>query len=168
MSLLVTGRTIAQGGITTEVVGQQALSYLSGDVLNLAGRALGLSSVRIDRGFAMEDLRLHPTALATETDPASRLTITQDLTREVEVVLSQNLSGSGDLTWVIMYRPRRTIAFRVVSLDNEEELTSSGRNSRLVERHNVQSRVQRRSPGSFWSRSRDRVSTRPNFAATSS
>ena len=120
VSLLVTGRTTAQGGLATHVVGEQVLGYLSGDLLNFAGRAFGLDSVRIDRGLALDDLRFDPTAIAGEKDPGSRLTITKNFTRRVEVVLSQDLSGSGKLSWVATWRPRRAIAFRVVSLDNRD------------------------------------------------
>ena len=120
VSLLVTGRTVADGGISTQVMGEQVLGYLTGDLLNFAGRAIGLDSVRVDRGPVLDDLRLDSTAVATETDPESRLTLTKNLTREVEVVLSQDLSGSGRLTWLATYRPRRAIAFRIVSLDDED------------------------------------------------
>lgn len=116
VSLLATGRTIAQGGLTTEVVGEQVLGYLSGDLLGFAGRALGLDAVRLQRGDVTQDLRFDPTLVATQANPAQRLTVSKDVGRQIEVVLSQNLK-SGDLTWLATYRPRRGLAGRVVSDD---------------------------------------------------
>lgn len=116
VSLLATGRTIAQGGLTTEVVGEQVLGYLSGDLLGFAGRALGLDAVRLQRGDVAQDLRFDPTLVATQANPAQRLTVSKDVGRQIELVLSQNLK-SGDLTWLATYRPRRGLAARVVSDD---------------------------------------------------
>jgi outer membrane protein assembly factor BamA/autotransporter translocation and assembly factor TamB len=117
VSLLATGRTVAQGGLTTEVVGEQVLGYLSGDLLGFAGRALGLDSVRLQRGDVTQDLRFDPTLVATQANPTQRLTVSKDVGRQVELVLSQNLK-SGDLTWLATYRPRRGLAARVVSNDD--------------------------------------------------
>lgn len=131
VSLLVTGRTIAEGGLRTEVVGSQVLSYLSGDFLNFAGRALGLDSVRIGRADAFgiggfdpfQDTRFDDVGgIAGDTDPSSRLTVSKNLTRSVEVLLSQDLSNNGRLTWIATWRPRRTIALRVLSLDDTERV----------------------------------------------
>lgn len=131
VSLLVTGRTIAEGGLRTEVVGSQVLNYLSGDFLNFAGRALGLDSVRIGRADALgfggfdpfRDTRFDDVGgIAGETDPSSRLTVSKNLTRDVEVLLSQDLSNNGRLTWIATWRPRRGIAFRVLSLDDTERV----------------------------------------------
>ncbi len=121
VSLLMTGRTVADGGLSTHVLSSQVLGYLSGDLLNVAGRAFGLDSVRLDRSISLDGLRFDPTIIASETEPKSRLTISKTLPRNVEVVLSQNLE-SGRLTWIATWRPRRTVAFRVLSLDNEDRI----------------------------------------------
>lgn len=121
VSLLMTGRTVAEGGLSTHVLSSQVLGYLSGDLLNAAGRAFGLDSVRLDRGISLDELRFDPTIIASETEPESRLTISKNLTRDIDVVLSQNLE-SGKLTWIATWKPRRTVALRVLSLDNQDRI----------------------------------------------
>ncbi len=121
VSLLMTGRTVADGGLSTHVLSSQVLGYLSGDLLNAAGRVVGLDSVRLDRGVSLDELRFDPTIIASETEPESRLTISKNLTRDVDVVLSQNLE-TGRLTWIATWRPRRTVALRVLSLDNKDRI----------------------------------------------
>lgn len=147
VSLLATGRTVAQGGLTTEVVGEQVLGYLSGDLLGFAGRALGLDAVRLQRGDITQDLRFDPTLVATQANPAQRLTVSKDVGRQIELVLSQNLK-SGDLTWLATYRPRRGLAARVVSDDQgdrsyefRQELMVGGRAERGERTPAVRSQV---------------------------
>lgn len=116
VSLLVTGRTLAESPRGQPVIGSaELLGVLSGE-LGAAGRAIGLDVLRVERGLPA--VSFNPGLVATETDPASRLTFGKKVTNDVEIVFSQSLRQSGGLTWIISYAPRRNIELRAVSHDN--------------------------------------------------
>ena len=117
VSLLLTGQpgdtsTIAQ----TDIARGQLVMLLSGELLSFAGRAVGLDSVQVGHGLgaAASDFDL----LATDTDPSARLTIGKHLSRNVEVVFSQALSETGDVTWIAIYRPLQNIELRGATQDD--------------------------------------------------
>ncbi len=121
MSLLLTGRTLeqARGEQGSVVAQEQVLGLLSGELLNAAGQAVGLDRLRLERGFVDDSLRVDPGFIATEEDPAARLTIAKNLRPDVEAVLSRNLREDG-LTWILSYKPRRLFELRAVSKDNND------------------------------------------------
>jgi len=108
-------REALYGGLVGD---QQALTLLSSELLGVTGRALGLDALRIERGFETEEFRADPTLIATETDPATRLTLSKRLRPEVELILSQSLSESGALSAIISYKPLRNVEVRATSRDN--------------------------------------------------
>ena len=117
VSLLLTGQladdtTLAQ----TEIARSQLLMLLSGELLSFAGRAVGLDAVQVGQGLggATSDFDL----LATDTDPTARLTISKNLSRNVELVFSQSLQDSGDVTWIAIHRPVRNIEVRGATQDD--------------------------------------------------
>ena len=83
-----------------EVARNQVLSYLTGRVGSRLGRgiagATGLSTVRIE-----------PNLIAAETDPGARLTVGQDITRNLELIYSMDLINSSDqiYRWSTTYAP---------------------------------------------------------------
>ena len=94
VSLLLTGQLAEEGALfQTEVARSQLLMLLSGELLGIAGRAVGLDSVQIGRGLggAASDFDL----LATDTDPSARLTVSKNLSRDVSLVYSQSLQQTG-------------------------------------------------------------------------
>jgi hypothetical protein len=113
VSLLVTGQT--QNANAMALTSDQVIGYLSGEVLGVTGRALGLDALRVERG---QDVRFDAGLVASDTDPSSRLTFGKQVTSNVELVFSQSLKDSGQLTWIIGYRPRSNIELRFVSQDN--------------------------------------------------
>lgn len=117
-SLLLTGRTLSEvPSREAEIVGEQVLGYLSGDVLGVAGRAVGLDTLRL--GGADESLlRRDPTAIATETDPTSRLTVGRRIGERFEVTLSQSLRDGDAQTWILDYLAARRLNLRLVSGDD--------------------------------------------------
>lgn len=120
ISLLVTGRTLSEAGSAqTEVAREQVLGYLSGDLLGFAGRAVGLDAVRLERGLSEDALPTDLALFAGDEDPSSRLTISKHVSRDVEIVLSQNLRQSGGLTWIAMYRPLPPVELRTISRDDD-------------------------------------------------
>ncbi|MBM3779427.1 MAG: hypothetical protein FJW23_14520, partial [Acidimicrobiia bacterium] len=119
-SILLTGRTLEQiGGDEAQVVGEQVLGYLSGDALGVASRAVGLDSIRLG-GVSDTTLRQDPGAVATETDPTSRLTFAKSIGPQVELTYSQSFRDSAAQTWIVEYLPLRQVALRLIS--NDENL----------------------------------------------
>ena len=101
LSLLLTGQTSAETqGREMQVMQTQALSLLAGQAgESLTGgtrRALGLSTFRIDPGF-----------IAAESDPGARLTIGEDITRNLSLAYSMNLINGGDQIWAAEYAVTR-------------------------------------------------------------
>jgi outer membrane protein insertion porin family len=117
VSLLLTGQLAEQGTATqTDIARGQLLLLLSGEFFGFAGRAVGLDSAQVSRGLggAASDFDL----LTADTDPSARLTITKQLRRDVELVFSQSLRNSNDLTWIAIYRPIRALELRTTTRDD--------------------------------------------------
>lgn len=121
-SLLLTGRPLSDvSGAEAEIVGEQLLSYFSGDVLGAAGRVVGLDTIRL--GGVDPSLRRGDAAeIASQTDPTSRLTFGKSLGESFDVTLSQSLREGGAQTWIVDYSPLSRLDLRYVS--NDENLRS--------------------------------------------
>ncbi len=120
ISLLLTGQptdgsTMAYG----DVARGQLIMLLSGEVLGVAGRSIGLDSVQVARGLggAASTFDL----LATQSDPGTRLTVSKNLSRYLELIFSQSLRNSGDITWIAAYRPIRNIELRGTTSDDNSQ-----------------------------------------------
>lgn len=121
VSLLLTGRTLDQVGQAPGAVARdQALGLVSGEVLGAAGRSVGLDTVRLDRGSTQGDVRFDPSLVAGDTNPGTRLTVGKNLSRQVELVASQNLRDAGLITWIVNYLPQRNVELRLV-VDDEAD-----------------------------------------------
>jgi outer membrane protein assembly complex protein YaeT len=101
-----------------DLQGEDAVALLSAELLGVTGRALGLDTLRVDRGFDTDEFRADPGLVATDVDPSTRLTLSKRLRANVELVLSQSLRESGGLSAIVSYKPRRNIELRAVSRDN--------------------------------------------------
>ena len=122
VSLLLTGRTLGEAGNAgSEVAREQVLGYLSGEFAGVAGRAIGLDTLRLDQGSTtVEDVRFDAGLVATETNPGSRLTFGKRISRQLELIFSQSLQDTGDFTWIVDYSPLRQADVRFVSRDNQD------------------------------------------------
>ena len=108
MAMLVTGRTLdAMRGEEFEVAQEQALSYLAGRVGNTLGRGL-------QEATGLSEVRIEPTLIANEADPSARLTLGQELTDELKLVYSTNLTNSSDQIWMAEYDVTRRFQTRGV------------------------------------------------------
>jgi outer membrane protein assembly factor BamA len=117
-SLLLTGRVLAEvPGAEGRIVGEQVLNYLSGDLLGVASRAVGLDTLRLG-GVEGSGLRRDPTAVATAVDPTSRLTFGKTLGNNVDVTYSQSLRDADRQTWIVDYGPLPKVGLRLVSRDD--------------------------------------------------
>jgi outer membrane protein assembly factor BamA/autotransporter translocation and assembly factor TamB len=118
-SLLLIGRTTS-GADASSVGSDELVGLLASGFLDAAGRAVGLDTVRVERGTP--DVRLDAGLVAAETDPGARLTFGKNIGSHWDVVFSQSLQQSGGLTWIVGYKPRSGIDLRVVSLDSGDRL----------------------------------------------
>ena len=117
VSLLVIGRTSQD--LNTTASADELLGLLSGGLLGAAGRAVGLDTVRIERGSP--EVRFDAGLVASDTNPGSRLTFGKQIGK-FEVVFSQSLQESGGITWILNYTPRTGIGLRAVALDDGDRL----------------------------------------------
>jgi outer membrane protein assembly factor BamA/autotransporter translocation and assembly factor TamB len=108
MAMLVTGRTLDDmRGEEFEVARDQALSYLAGRVGSTLGRGL-------EQATGLSEVRIEPSVIASETDPSARLTIGQQLTNDLKLVVSTNLADSNDQIWIAQYDVTRRFQARAV------------------------------------------------------
>jgi len=100
--------------------GETALALLSGDLLGVTGRAIGLDAFRVERGeFEDRDFRDDPTLVGTnQTDPTTRLTVAKRLSDQLEFTVSQNLRENGKATFIVSYFPKRNVELRALSRDD--------------------------------------------------
>jgi outer membrane protein assembly factor BamA len=108
MAMLLTGKRLDDlRGQEYEVARNQVLSYLTGRVGGSVGSriagATGLSTVRIE-----------PNLIANETDPGARLTVGQDITRNLELIYSMDLIDSSNQIYVAEYDLTRRFSTRGV------------------------------------------------------
>ena len=96
-AVLLTGRTLDElSGQETEVAKEQVLSYLTGRVGGSLGRG-------IQQATGISQVSIEPNLIANESDPSARLTIGQNLTRQLSLIYSMNLTDSGDQILVGQY-----------------------------------------------------------------
>jgi outer membrane protein assembly factor BamA/autotransporter translocation and assembly factor TamB len=119
VSLLVIGRT-ADASSANASEGAELVGLLTGGLLGAAGRAVGLDTVRVERGSP--EVQFDAGLVASETNPGARLTFGKQIGSQWEVVFSQSLQQSGGTTWIVSYAPRSNIGLRVVSLDDGDRL----------------------------------------------
>lgn len=112
-SLLTTGRASASGASS------DAVSLVAADFLGGVGRSFGLDTVRLAGRVDESVLSADPLALASETNPQSRLTLTKRLTDKLELTLSQALAEGGRRTTLISYRPLRGLEARALQRDDQ-------------------------------------------------
>ncbi|MCJ7580291.1 MAG: outer membrane protein assembly factor BamA [Candidatus Aminicenantes bacterium] len=114
VSLLVTGITL-EGTATSllNATGIEALSYLdsvlTGRLESALEKGLGLDSVRIDSGM-----------ISSIDNPAARITFQQHLSRNLELVYSQNLQAVRNRLWALDYNPLRSVNVQGIKKDNNE------------------------------------------------
>jgi outer membrane protein assembly complex protein YaeT len=95
ISVLITGKTLSENrGV--DVRSMEAYALMTG-AMNAS-----LSS-RLHRTLGVSRVAIQPGAVAAESNPGTRITITQDFTRTLRLMYSMNLSDSNDQIWVTEY-----------------------------------------------------------------
>ncbi len=117
-SLMLSGQRTTSGS-AGEVVTAQLMQALSGEIVGAVGRAIGLDAVRVESGNPA-DLLLDPTLLSSTSNPSQRITLSKRVLPNLEVILSQSLRDSGDITYVVAWEPFRHFELRFAQLDNRD------------------------------------------------
>ncbi len=114
ITLLVQGKKPGStSGFSLDALGNQALAYLGGSLAGRLSRVLkrasGLDIIQIDTGLSAPD----------ET-PEARLTIGENITPNLQLVLTQGLRQSSNRTWMVNYTPWKNISLQG-KIKNDEE-----------------------------------------------
>lgn len=113
VSLLLTGRRLEYvSSSLLDVVANRALDYLKrsmiGRVERIAEQGLGLDNVRIDASL-----------IASQDNPEARITISQYVTPELELVYSQGLRETNERTIILNYNPLKNLNLRGIKQDSD-------------------------------------------------
>jgi len=117
VAMLLTGRsyTDLQSAQLGTVAREQLYDYLSGQLTSRffkeAGGALGLDTVTIE-----------PATLASEQNVSARLTVGKDVTKNLSMVYSQNLSGPRNQAWILNYATFKKFVARGINRPDEDEV----------------------------------------------
>jgi outer membrane protein assembly complex protein YaeT len=98
--------------------GEGLARLLSGELLGVVGRTVGLDAIRLEQGAEHRDIFDDPTLIAGDVDPAARLTLAKRLGSNVELVFSQNLADDG-FTWITSYLGPYGLSARVLVFDDQ-------------------------------------------------
>ncbi len=98
--------------------GQGVARLLSGEVLGVLSRSVGLDTLRLEQGAERRDIFDDPTLISGDVDPAARLTLAKRLGSNVELAFSQNLADDG-FTWITSYLGPYGLSWRVLVLDDQ-------------------------------------------------
>ncbi len=108
-------------GVSTDPAeaGAQLARLLSGEVLGIVGRTVGLDTLRLEQGAGQRsDLFDDPSLVAGDVNPASRLTFGKRLGERVELAYSQDLAQNGFTTSTSYFAPAG-ISLRALLLDDQ-------------------------------------------------
>ena len=105
-----------EGGAAS--AGESLARLLSGEILGIVGRSVGLDAIRLEQEAQRRDIFDDPTLISGDVDPAARLTLAKRLGSNVELVYSQNLADNG-FTWITSYLGPHGLSWRLLVLDDQ-------------------------------------------------
>jgi outer membrane protein assembly complex protein YaeT len=106
IAVLLTGKTVAEN---------KGVDLRSLEAFSLATGAMNASlSSKMHRAIGVSRVSIQPGAVAAESNPGARITITQDFTETLRLLYSMNLSDSNDQIWVAEYDLSRRFTTRAV------------------------------------------------------
>ncbi|MDX2152718.1 MAG: translocation/assembly module TamB domain-containing protein [Bryobacteraceae bacterium] len=112
LALLVTGRRLDDArAASTTVAREQLLSLLAG---SLTGRL----SREFQQALGVTQLRLEPSLIAPEQNPTARLTVGQDITRQLSFIYSLDLADPGNNIWIAEYDITRRFVTRGIKQED--------------------------------------------------
>ena len=109
--------------------GENLARLLSGELLGVVGRTVGLDAIRLEQEAQRRDIFDDPTLISGDVDPAARLTLAKRLGSNVELVFSQNLADEG-FTWITSYFGPFGLSWRLLVLDDQSRSYDSGTSCR--------------------------------------
>ena len=118
-SLLLSGQRQGSGD-AAEAVTEQLAAALSGEIVGAVGRVIGFDSVRVEQSNPGDTL-FDASLISSDANPAQRLTFSKRVFPDLEVVVSQSLRESGDVTWILSWQPLAGLELRFVQLDDEDK-----------------------------------------------
>jgi outer membrane protein assembly complex protein YaeT len=98
--------------------GESLARLLSGELLGVVGRTVGLDTIRLEQAAGRRDIFDDPTLISGDVDPAARLTLAKRLGSNVELVFSQNLADEG-FTWITSYLGPFGLSWRLLVFDDQ-------------------------------------------------
>ena len=106
IAVLLTGKTVAEN---------RGVDLRALEATSLATGAMNASlSSELHRTLGISRVSIQPAAVAAESNPGARITVTQDLTSSLRLLYSINLSDSNDQIWVGEYDLSRKFTTRMV------------------------------------------------------
>ena len=106
IAVLLTGKTVAEN---------RGVDLRALEATSLATGALNASlSSQLRRTVGVSRVSIQPEAVAAESNPGARVTITQDFTNSLRLLYSMNLSDSNDQIWVSEYDLSKRFTTRAV------------------------------------------------------
>lgn len=110
--LLLTGKSLdeVRGSALDTLRGQMVL-YFASPLFSPVTRSL-------EKFLNIDDISFAPLSIASEEDPAARLTFIKNLSDQLALTYSVNVSRTQRQTWLLDYSISRTFAVRAFKLDN--------------------------------------------------
>ena len=118
LAMLITGRSPEEfkNTDTATLAGRQAISYFAGSFGSRFTRQL-------EKATGLSTVRVEPDLIANESNPTARLTVGQDLSKDVRLIYSMNLANGGDQIYVAEYNlTRRFLTRAIKQIDNTYRL----------------------------------------------
>ncbi len=107
LTLLTTGKPVEPGVETsrrqTEITGLSAASILSENLTGVIGK-------RVERIFGLQTFRVDPFLAGAENDPTARVTISERLSRDLNITFSRNLSTNEEQIVIVEYQVSRNLS----------------------------------------------------------
>ncbi len=107
LTLLTTGKPVEPGMETsrrqTEITGLSAASILSEGLTGVIGK-------RVQRIFGLQTFRVDPFLAGAENDPTARVTISERLSKDLNITFSRNLSTNEEQIVIVEYEVSRNLS----------------------------------------------------------
>ncbi len=107
LTLLTTGKEVTPGEITarreSEITGLSAASILSENLTGVIGK-------RVQRIFGLQSFRVDPFLAGAQNDPTARVTINEQVTKDLNITFSRNLSTTEEQIVIIEYEVNRNLS----------------------------------------------------------
>lgn len=105
ISVLLTGKTVAEN---------RGADVRSLEAFSVAAGAMSAALSSQLHGYGVSRVSIQPSAVAAESNPGTRVTVTHDFSQAFRIMYSTNLTDSGDQIWVGEYDLTRAFTTRLV------------------------------------------------------